>query len=335
MSIDTLKVIKGVVISCFLLSSYAHASINDFSKLKSLSDNDLSYYAEKMRQRNMSVNGNEVVSSLGDMNLEQVNYNLNTINTMQGLSGSGIGFKQWKKSSFNNMNDSDLVNESYQNILSGKFAINNESNWVASINEGQSNLDSMRIFTGEFSSIKSQSYGLSLAYNTKIGDSIFFAYLGKTWIENKLVSMKSNYDGEQTSIGMGNYKTVFEDISFTSQMNIQKIQSSLFSKDKNNNNGQSNQTTATISFKSDYKVSKKVGLAASLDYERDLDSSGVIQTKEGNQQINDFLPNERIGVALTMRYEPVEKVNVVINFKHSSSSSWNNDTLKVGLNYNF
>lgn len=331
------EITKLLVISGFLTCGIANANINRFSALENLSDQNLSYFAEKKRQRLVLVNGETLTSSLSDINLQQVSYNLSSIGNMQQMSGSGISFQQWRNTSSNALDENNtVINDSYQNVLTGKFAVDSESSWMASINEGQSKIDSIRVFTGDYSDSKTQSYGVSLAYNKKTGNSNVFAYIGKNWIENKLETLNSNYDGSQTHIGFGaNYDTIFHNVKLTPQVNIQKLESSLNSSLNSKDGGNARQTTATVSMSSDYKASEKVDFTASLNYEKDLSVQGQIKTQSGYQEVNSMFPKERVGVALTMMYKPVEKINVVMSFKHFSSNKWQNESFNIGLNYNF
>lgn len=318
-------------------SSYLYnesPNLNDFKGLKSLSDDSFSYVAEQSTRHQIVQNGEVVRNSLVDINQQQVNYNIASIENMQSHTGSGIYFRQTRNSARNSQEDSRLSSDAYQNIVSGKFAIDAENSLMASVNEGQNTSESLRLFNGKFAEATTKLYGISVAYNKKVDDVNLFAFVGKNWIENKLQT-ESSYSGYQTHIGLGaNYKVFVDKFSVTPQMNLQWLESSLQPGGSEIISAKAKQTTATLSLKSVYKVNESFNLGAAIDYEKDLIAKNTVYVT-GAALGNGNIPSERYGMALSVVYKPIKKMDVVMDYKYNANKAWKDDRVNIGVRYNF
>lgn len=337
---NKIKTISSLL--CLLSMTQANASYAPMTSIKNLGDQKFHINAFKTETNSFKINETTGIlkTSLTNINQKQVMSNLSVIENMQANAGSGLYFKQ-SRNNFNSIEENGVDTQGYQNTFSGKFSLDSEHSIMATINEGKNSLEQITLLNGLVDEAETKSLGLSLAFNKKLDAYNIFAFIGKNWISNDFDTL-GKMSGEQMHLGLGaNYKTMFENLTFVPQVNIQKIKSSL----KNTSEdfymkGDNSQTTATIGVRTNYRINNYFTFGASVNYEKDISANNAEIINENlenkfNSQENFRSPNERYGVALSLVYNPIEKMNVVMDFKHKINSNGNDKEFNVGVRYNF
>lgn len=331
------KNIKIFSAYCLLFcTGTASANINPLAKLQSLCENDFKVFAYMTETSSLKVNegSNFNKNNLSSISQQQVSYSLSAIENMQLNNGSGLYFRQ-TKTTYNTMNDESKDIQKYNNTFSGKFNIDGETSFMATINESKNSVEQITLFNGEIDDADTKSIGITLAYNKKLNkDHHMFAFVGKNWIDNDLNSLKK-INGEQMNIGMGlNYLTLDDKLKVIPQVNIQKYKSNLQHLDgEMDSSSYTEQTTATIGVKTNYRYNSKLAFGASINYEKDIDMKNDFNNIDVNKE--NLIAEERYGVALSMVYQPENKMNFIMDYKHKINSKGSDNTFNVGVRYKF